>query len=94
MIRHRGRHSQKLQKALLDKDLSTVRHRDLRALKTFKNFTSRILYEMTYHLLQQVEGQCLSECRKTCKQVDIRRSYNAQPKSLKNAGDQLRCIFT
>ena len=52
------------------------------------------IIQMTNHILQQVESQCLSECRKTCKQVDIRRSYKAQPKSLKNAGDQLRCIFT
>ena len=70
------------------------RHQDLRSLKTFKNFTPCILYEITNHLLQQVESQRLSKCRKTCKQVDIRRSYNTQPKSLKNVGDQLRCIFT
>jgi hypothetical protein len=50
------------------------RHRDLCSLKTFKNFTHRILYEMTNHLLQQVESQCLSECRKTRKQVDIRQA--------------------
>ena len=41
------------------------------------------IIQMTNHILQQVESQCLSECRKTCKQVDIRQSYNAQPKSLK-----------
>jgi hypothetical protein len=40
------------------------------------------------------KSHCLSECGKTCKQVDIQRSYNTQPKSLKNAPYQLRHIFT
>jgi hypothetical protein len=38
---------------------------------------------MTKYLLHQVESHCLSECGKTCKQVNIQRSYNAQLKSLK-----------
>ena len=49
---HQGHHSQKLQKALPDKDRSVVRHQDIRSLKTIKNFTPSILYEMTNHLLQ------------------------------------------
>ena len=59
------------------------RHRDLCSLKTFKNFTPRKLYEMTNHLLQQIESQCHFKCQKTCQHVDIQQSYNARLKSLK-----------
>jgi len=49
---------------------------------------------VSYKWLTIFCSKCLSKCWKTCKQVDIRWSYNAQPKSLKNAGEQLMCIFT
>ena len=67
----------KASKSFSQKVLSIIRYRDLRSFKSFKKtFTPRKLYEMTNHLLQQVESQCLSECRKTfIRQMDPRPIY-------------------